>query len=39
MNSVNPDEGSLGGGTLLTITGQGFDENSIVKVDGQICQI
>ncbi|XP_035685638.1 fibrocystin-L-like [Branchiostoma floridae] len=39
INSMSPTEGSLAGGTTLTITGNGFGSDTNVTVDGQICEI
>ena len=43
IDSISPNCGSINGGTLLTIAGQGFGsvpkENAIIKVSGSPCNI
>jgi len=43
IDSISPNCGSVNGGTLITITGQGFGsvpkENATVKVSGSLCNI
>ena len=40
MESVSPNRGGTGGGTLLTITGSGFSNaNKEVTIDGSVCEI
>ncbi|XP_078542272.1 fibrocystin-L-like [Lissotriton helveticus] len=39
VSNISPDRGSPAGGTLLTITGNGFDEQSQVSVNGNPCDV
>uniref|UniRef100_A0A3Q2VVI1 PKHD1 like 1, tandem duplicate 2 n=1 Tax=Haplochromis burtoni TaxID=8153 RepID=A0A3Q2VVI1_HAPBU len=40
LSSVQPSEGSFGGGALLSIQGSGFDPlNSTVRICGEECQV
>ncbi|XP_069076730.1 fibrocystin-L-like isoform X2 [Pleurodeles waltl] len=39
VSNISPDRGSPAGGTLLTITGSGFDEQSQVSVNGNPCEV
>ncbi|XP_035686784.1 fibrocystin-L-like [Branchiostoma floridae] len=39
IDSMSPTEGSLAGGTTLTITGNGFDSDTEITMDGEICEI
>nr|XP_034372677.1 fibrocystin-L [Arvicanthis niloticus] len=39
ISHVWPDSGSLAGGTLLTISGFGFSENSTVLVGNETCNV
>ncbi|KAJ0054901.1 hypothetical protein NL108_007111 [Boleophthalmus pectinirostris] len=39
VSSFSPMSGSLAGGTLLTITGSGFDVNATVTVGGSSCVV
>uniref|UniRef100_A0AAX7VHS5 Polycystic kidney and hepatic disease 1 (autosomal recessive)-like 1 n=1 Tax=Astatotilapia calliptera TaxID=8154 RepID=A0AAX7VHS5_ASTCA len=40
LSSVQPSEGSFGGGALLSIQGSGFDPlNSTVQICGEKCQV
>ncbi|XP_078699976.1 fibrocystin-L-like [Branchiostoma floridae x Branchiostoma belcheri] len=39
ISSISPSEGSLAGGTTLTITGNGFGSDTNVTIGGQMCEI
>eukprot|EP00058_Branchiostoma_floridae_P026715 XP_002612206.1 hypothetical protein BRAFLDRAFT_108902 [Branchiostoma floridae] len=39
IHSMSPTEGSLAGGTTLTITGNGFDSDTEITMNGEICEI
>ncbi|XP_024153621.1 PKHD1 like 1, tandem duplicate 1 isoform X2 [Oryzias melastigma] len=40
LSGVQPNEGSFGGGALLSVQGSGFDsQNSMVLICGQICEV
>uniref|UniRef100_A0A3P9KTK4 Polycystic kidney and hepatic disease 1 (autosomal recessive)-like 1 n=1 Tax=Oryzias latipes TaxID=8090 RepID=A0A3P9KTK4_ORYLA len=40
LSGVQPNEGSFGGGALLSIQGSGFDsQNSMVLICGQTCKV
>ncbi|XP_069076732.1 fibrocystin-L-like isoform X2 [Pleurodeles waltl] len=39
VSNISPTTGSVAGGTLLTITGNGFNEESQVFVDGNTCHV
>jgi hypothetical protein len=39
IKSISPEEGSSNGGTLVTIRGSGFQEDSIVLFDGQQAKV
>lgn len=39
IQSVSPQTGSVVGGSILTITGDGFSPNPVVQMDGAPCQI
>ncbi|TKS89105.1 Fibrocystin-L Polycystic kidney and hepatic disease 1-like protein 1 [Collichthys lucidus] len=40
LSSVQPNEGSFGGGALLSVQGSGFDpHNSTVKICGEECEV
>ena len=39
MSSINPLSGSTNGGTQVTINGNGFSANDLVKFDTSTCNI
>lgn len=39
VDSVDPSTGSLAGGTLVTVSGNGFDETAAVDIDGNACEV
>jgi hypothetical protein len=39
VRSINPSSGSIHGGTLVTLTGNGFSSNNVVKFDSSTCSI
>ncbi|XP_066276424.1 fibrocystin-L-like [Branchiostoma lanceolatum] len=39
IHSMSPSEGSLAGGTTLTVTGNGFGSDTTVTMDGETCEI
>uniref|UniRef100_A0A8C6RMA5 Fibrocystin-L n=1 Tax=Nannospalax galili TaxID=1026970 RepID=A0A8C6RMA5_NANGA len=39
ISHISPDSGSLAGGTLLTVSGFGFSENSTVLVGNETCKM
>ncbi|XP_053415184.1 fibrocystin-L isoform X2 [Nycticebus coucang] len=39
ISRIQPDSGSLAGGTLLTLSGFGFNENSVVLVGNETCNV
>ena len=44
VNSISPSRGSIGGNTLVTITGSGFSpdlfsKGTVVRIDGLPCKV
>ena len=39
IQSITPNTGSVNGGTILTINGNGFDKNTQVSIDSVKCNI
>ena len=39
LKSISPNSGSIYGGTVLTIQGNGFDNTSQVSIDSSICKV
>ncbi|XP_078698697.1 fibrocystin-L-like isoform X2 [Branchiostoma floridae x Branchiostoma belcheri] len=39
INTMSPTQGSLAGGTTLTITGNGFDSDTEVTLNEKICEV
>ncbi len=39
LQSISPNQGSINGGTILTIVGNAFDESTQVLVDTAKCKI
>lgn len=39
LKSISPNSGSIYGGTVLTITGNGFDSTTKVLIDTTVCKI
>ena len=37
IDSVDPDKSGFGGGRVLSIQGQGFDESAVVSICGNVC--
>ncbi|XP_078617867.1 fibrocystin-L-like isoform X2 [Branchiostoma floridae x Branchiostoma japonicum] len=39
ISGITPTSGSLGGGSTLNITGHGFGDDYVPKIDGQPCEV
>ena len=39
VKSIDPSTGSIYGGTIVTLIGNGFKSNSVVKFDSSTCNI
>ncbi|KAI8520672.1 Fibrocystin-L [Branchiostoma belcheri] len=39
VSGITPTSGSLGGGSTLNITGHGFGDDYVPKIDGQPCEV
>ena len=39
VKSIDPSTGSIYGGTIVTLIGNGFKSNSLVKFDSSTCNI
>ena len=39
LKSVDPTSGSTKGGTVLTLTGNGFTADTIIKIDAAVCSV
>lgn len=39
INSISPDKGSIHGGIMVQIDGNGFTSDTMVKMDGNDCQV
>ncbi len=39
VKSINPSSGSIYGGTVVTLSGNGFKSNSVVKFDSSTCNV
>ncbi|VDH99664.1 Hypothetical predicted protein, partial [Mytilus galloprovincialis] len=39
ISSITPSEGSIHGGTMIDIAGNGFTNDTVVTIDGATCQI
>ncbi|XP_067951959.1 fibrocystin-L-like, partial [Watersipora subatra] len=39
VTTVTPSSGSIHGGTLITINGTGFSDETLVECDGAVCEI
>ena len=39
VDSIEPASGSIYGGTLITVQGNGFDKTTIVKLGSVLCTI
>ena len=38
IRSVSPNNGSIGGGQVITVTGDGFNDDSVVTIGQDICE-
>ena len=39
IKSISPSSGSIYGGTVLTLTGNGFTTDTSVKLDSSVCTV
>ena len=38
IRSVSPNNGSIGGGQVITVTGDGFNDDSVVTIGQDVCE-